>query len=101
MNLHVYPERYAIVSLPPAAPLPAPPAAGYYTCIRDRNEVTLVLPEAHVPAGAAAVAAGYRVIMLEAQFAFDAIGVLARCSAALGRQAFRSWLTRATPRTSF
>jgi hypothetical protein len=26
-ELFIYPERYAIVSLPPGAPLPAPPAS--------------------------------------------------------------------------
>ena len=82
-TLFIYPERYAIVSLSPDAPLPTPPASGFYTCMRDRNETTLVLPETQVPAGALRAEAGYRVIMLDDQFPFDVVGVLARCSTAL------------------
>lgn len=51
--------------------------------MRDKNEVTLVLPEPALPAGAVAVATGYRVVMLDTSFPFDVIGVLAACSQAL------------------
>lgn len=98
LKLFRYPERYAIVSLTAERPVPAPPAAGYYTCIRDKNEVTLVLPEEAVPAEAEKVTGGYRVVMLDTSFAFDVVGVLARCSQELAAagipiMAYSSYLT--------
>ncbi len=98
LKLHRYPERYAIASLPVGTPLPPPPAEGYYTCIVDKNEITLVTLEDLVPAEAVQVARGYRVIMLDTSFAFDVVGVLARCSGALADasipiMAYSSYLT--------
>lgn len=83
--LFVEPEHYAIVSLAPDAPIPAPPLSGFYTCIRDKNEVTLVLPETFIPASYAKVTKGYRIVMLDTDFPFDVIGVLAACSSALAQ----------------
>jgi|GEM_PF-4588344 len=98
IQLHAYPERYAIASLPLGSPVPPPPGEGYYTCMRDKNEITLVTREDLVPAEAVQVAQGYRVIMLDSSFAFDVVGVLARCSRALADHgipimAYSSYLT--------
>ncbi|MGQ9498215.1 MAG: ACT domain-containing protein [Desulfotomaculales bacterium] len=85
MEIYKYPERYVIISLSPDASLPPPPDNGFYTCIRDKHEVTLVLPEAYAPANATRTASGYRVAMLDTAFALDAIGILAKCSAAMAQ----------------
>lgn len=85
MRLYRYPERYAIVrlSLGAAGTLPAPGREGFFVCVRDKNEVTLVVPDSHVPAGAACVERGFRAVMLDTCFALETVGVLARCSRAL------------------
>lgn len=91
MEIYKYPERYVIVSLSPDASLPPPPDNGFYTCIRDKREVTLVLPEAYAPANATRTASGYRVAILDTAFALDAIGILAKCSAALAQVGIPIW----------
>lgn len=85
IHLYRYPERYAIVSLAADEAIPTAPRAGYYTCIRDKNEVTVVLRDDHLPANPCKVVGGYRIVMLDTEFPFDVIGVLAKCSAALAQ----------------
>lgn len=83
MKLHIDGGRYAIATLPPEAPLPSLPARDFFALIRDKDELTLILPEDAVPAGVAEVVRGYRLVMLDERFPFDAVGVLARCTTRL------------------
>lgn len=83
VSLYAYPELYAIISLAADDEIPSAPCAGYYTCIRDKNEITVVLPADRAPACARRIAGGYRVVMLDTEFPFDVIGILAKCSVAL------------------
>lgn len=85
MNLYHYPDRYAIVSLGMGAEIPPAPTEGFYTIIRDKNETTLIVREDLVPTHPTRAAGSYRVVMLDTEFAFDVVGVLAKCSATLAQ----------------
>ncbi|HEY3366796.1 MAG TPA: ACT domain-containing protein [Symbiobacteriaceae bacterium] len=84
-KLFKYPERYAIVSLDATAAIPPVAFPSFYACIRDKNEITLIMPEDLVPPRHSQVTKGYRIVMLDTEFAFDVVGVLAACSAALAQ----------------
>jgi hypothetical protein len=85
VKLYVYPEQYAIVSLQAAceANLLSLPCDSFFALIRDKNELTIVMLEANVPETSAYVQGGYRVVMLDSEFKFDVVGVMAKCATAL------------------
>lgn len=85
VKLYVYPEQYAIVSLPAAceSALLSLPSDSFSALIRDKNELTIVVHEANVPETSARVQGGYRVVMLDSEFEFDVVGVMAKCATAL------------------
>lgn len=83
MKLHVDKGRYAIATRAAGAPLPGLPEAGFVALIRDKNELTLILPEEAVQDDADGVVRGYRLLMLDAEFPLHAVGVLARCTTRL------------------
>lgn len=67
----------------PRARCPSLPGEGFFVCVRDINEVALVVPDPHAPAGTPCVERGFRAVMLDTWFAPDTVGALARCSRAL------------------
>jgi hypothetical protein len=83
LDLTLLPGRLAVCRLLPEAPLPAPAAAlPLWSVTRTAEELSLILPEAAVPAGARAET-GFRALKVEGPLAFSAVGILAGLTRAL------------------
>jgi uncharacterized protein len=82
LTLTLLPDRFAVCRLPPGDPVPAWADAGgpFVSVSRTPDELSVVCPEANVPAGVRAEA-GWRCLRFAGPFAFTEVGVLA---AALG-----------------
>ncbi|MBZ9713462.1 ACT domain-containing protein [Deinococcus multiflagellatus] len=74
-TLSVLPGRYAVVQLPPDAPLP-PLAGAFWSLTRTADELSLVCAEAEVPPGSTA-ADGWVAFKLHGPFPFHLTGILA------------------------
>ena len=84
-RVHVWPERYVLASLPvarlvEAAPLLARAGDAFAALVRERDEVSLTLPEslrAEASSLADRVAVPYRVLTIDLELELDVIGYLA------------------------
>lgn len=78
LHLTLQPDRYAICSLPPAEPLPAWAAApgAFVALARTEEELSLVAPEAAVPADVTQEA-GWRLLKVHGPLGFGLTGILA------------------------
>jgi hypothetical protein len=84
--LRVHPERFAIVRLPPDAPLPAwlfHAEARFYSLTRTPDEMSLVCVEDDLPPSVERVERGWRLLQLAGPIPFDETGVLAALAAPL------------------
>lgn len=78
-SLTLYPEAYAICKLPPGDPIPAWAigyTASFFSITRTRDELSIICPQAQVPAEVAADR-GWRCLKLNGPFPLDEPGVLA------------------------
>ena len=83
MDLVILPGRLSVCRLGPSAPWPAPPpGAAVYSATRTTDELSVVCPEGHEPAGSR-IEAGWRALSVVGPLAFDLVGVLATLSTAL------------------
>ncbi|PTA68764.1 ACT domain-containing protein [Deinococcus arcticus] len=74
-TLSLLPGRYAVVQLPPDAPLPTL-AGAFWSLTRTPDELSLVCAEDQVPPGATA-ADGWVALKLHGPFPFHLTGILA------------------------
>jgi hypothetical protein len=85
MRLHVWPQRYLLASLPTdrlaeAVALCGRAGEAFAALVRERDEVSLTLPEELRPeldALAARLAGPYRVVTFDAELELDVVGFLA------------------------
>jgi uncharacterized protein len=85
LTFTLLPEAFAVCRLDPADRVPPWAAAGPFSSItRTADELSVVCPEAAVPAGVAA-APGWRCLKLEGPFDFSETGLVASFSSALAR----------------
>ncbi|MFN3703039.1 ACT domain-containing protein [Thermomonas sp.] len=84
LRYSLLPDTYAIARLDPAAPVPPGvlDGPGFSTISRTADELSLVCPEARMPA-ADRVEGGWRVLRLHGPFAFDEVGILSALLAPL------------------
>src|SRR5579862_9951397 len=86
-TLTVLPQRYAICQLYPGTPVPAwaLSSAGFVSISRTPDELSLVCPEANVPAelGEDHVGRARRCLRIEGPFDLNVVGVLAAIAAPL------------------
>lgn len=76
LELSLLPGRFAISKLAPDAHLPAWAARGsFYSVTRTRDELSIIVEEAHVPAGTQSQS-GWRVLRVHGPFILSEIGVL-------------------------
>lgn len=76
LRLTVLDYRLAVCRLDPGAEIPAwATAAPFFTVTRTADELSVVCPEAHVPAEAACER-GWRALRFEGPFEFGLVGVL-------------------------
>ena len=75
-DLELLPERYAVVRMPPDAPMPRDlPQGSFFSITRTKDELSLVVPELSVPADERS-ARGWRLFVFAGQIPFESIGVL-------------------------
>jgi hypothetical protein len=83
LRLSVLGERLAVCSLDPRTQIPAWAAsAPFFSVTRTFDELSVVCPEEHVPAGITCER-GWRVLKLEGPLDFGLVGVLASVAAPL------------------
>ncbi len=83
LELSLLPGRFAISKLPPDAHLPVWAARGsFYSVTRTRDELSIIVEEAHVPAGTQSQF-GWRVLRVHGPFVLSEVGVLASLTAPL------------------
>ncbi len=76
-TLEVLPELIAVCRLPAGAALPSLPATGkFYSVTRTADELTLLVPERLVPAGAQS-RRGFRALKAIGPFGLDEVGIVA------------------------
>ena len=84
-TLSVLPGEYAVVQLPPDAPVPGwALAGGFFSLTRARGEFSLVVEAARVPPGLCAEA-GWALLGLQGPFDFALTGVLLEVLGPLAR----------------
>ena len=74
-ELSLLPERFAIAQLAPAAQVQPRSEASLYSVTRTADELSMVCPEAELPANARAQT-GWRALKLRGPFALSEVGVL-------------------------
>jgi hypothetical protein len=85
LRLSVLQERLAVCRLEPRAEIPPWAMSAPFFCVaRTPDELSVVCPEEHVPAGITCEH-GWRAIKLEGPFGFELTGVLASVAAPLAR----------------
>jgi hypothetical protein len=85
LNLCVLPGRLAICRLAPDAPVPERPAgAEFWSVTRTSDELSIVLPEEHVPAGGEAET-GWRCLKVKGPLDFGLTGILASLATPLAK----------------
>jgi uncharacterized protein len=78
LTVRILPETLAICQLPAAAPIPAWATADpFFSISRTADELSIVCPEAHVPASVDA-SRGWRALKLQGPFDFEQVGILLR-----------------------
>jgi hypothetical protein len=79
LTLHVLPERLAVCRLASDAPVPEPPAsAGFWSVTRTGEELSIVMPEEHMPDGGEGEAeTGWRCLKVQGPLDFGLTGILA------------------------
>lgn len=83
LKLHVLPERYAICRLGPDVAVPVwATNAAFFSITRTSDELSLVLPEAHVPDEVQAER-GWRCLRVQGPLDFSETGILAALAAPL------------------
>jgi hypothetical protein len=78
-TLTLLPEVFAICRLEPDSPIPdwaMPRQASFFTIARTKDELSVICPQQHVPAGVAAYT-GWRCLKLEGDLDVNETGVLA------------------------
>ena len=78
-TLTLLPEDFAICRLEPDAPIPAwatPSQASFFSISHSQEELSLICPQQHVPAGVSAHL-GWRCFKLEGPFELEEPGILA------------------------
>jgi uncharacterized protein len=76
LRLSVLDDRLAVCRLDPGAEIPAwATAAPFFSVTRTSDELSVICPEARVPAGAACER-GWRALRFEGPFEFGLVGVL-------------------------
>lgn len=79
------PERFAVCRLDPGTPVPAWAGTAPFSSItRTADELSVICPEAAVPAGIRA-ATGWRCLKLEGPFDFSVTGLVASFSSTFAR----------------
>ena len=85
LSFSVLEERLAVCRLEPRAEIPPWATSAPFFCVaRTPDELSVVCPEEHVPAGITCEH-GWRAIKLEGPFGFELTGVLASVAAPLAR----------------
>lgn len=85
-GLTVLDGAYAVCRLAPVAPVPELPAgAAFATVARSADELSVVVPEEHAPAGAQQVSGGWRVLRVDGPMDLELTGVMAALSAPLAQ----------------
>ncbi len=85
LRLSVLEERLAVCRLEPRAEIPAWATSAPFFCVaRTPDELSVVCPEEHVPAGITCER-GWRALKLQGPFGFELTGVLASVAAPLAR----------------
>jgi hypothetical protein len=83
LSLSVLEERLAVCRLEPRAEIPPWATSAPFFCVaRTPDELSVVCPEEHVPAGITCER-GWRALKLEGPFGFELTGVLASVAAPL------------------
>jgi uncharacterized protein len=78
LTVRILPETLAICQLPAVAPIPAWATADpFFSISRTADELSIVCPEAHVPAESDA-SRGWRALKLQGPFDFEQVGILLR-----------------------
>jgi hypothetical protein len=78
-----YPQRLAVVKLPPTGPLPFLEGQALFSLTRTPTELSLVVAEDAVPATASSVQSGWRALAVQGPLDFALVGILAELSTAL------------------
>jgi hypothetical protein len=85
LSLSVLEERLAVCQLEPQAEIPPWATSASFFCVaRTPDELSVVCPEGHAPAGIPCER-GWRALKLEGPFGFELTGVLASVAAPLAR----------------
>lgn len=76
LTLHLHPGEYAVCRLAPDTAVPAwTDGPGFSSVTRTADELSVICPAAHVPAGVKHEA-GWRLLQLAGPFDFGAVGIL-------------------------
>lgn len=76
LTLRWRPERLAIARWPAGQAVPALPPEGFFSLTRTDDELSLVVPLAHLPDGAQQVEAGWRAAAVVGPLDFSLVGIL-------------------------
>ena len=83
LRLRWRPERLAVARWPAAHALPVLPPGCFFSLTRTDDELSLVVPVAHLPAGAERVEAAWRAAAVVGPLDFSLIGILRGLAAVL------------------
>lgn len=83
-RIHLLPDKMAIVRYDPHDPVDLElDTGGFFSFIRTREEISLVMDQRRTPRKAPKKSTGWRLFQIQGPFPFDAIGILASVTAPL------------------
>ncbi len=92
VQLRQIPGRYAVLRLPPDAPVPARSEGGFYSVTRTPEETSVVLPNDDVPPGSLAEI-GFAMLRVKGVLEFNMTGIMAGLCTPLARAGVSVFVT--------